>query len=183
MVRPVLSTLHTAEEKRTVSVAAPTPLDLDVVRVAHLMDCAVELVPAQVVKSPLGLRLNYVLREGVAEGERVRGRFLPGGGDWIVVGSDGLGRIDIRATLETHDGELVYTTFTGLASIPKEVAARLAAGERARWDEVFMRSMARFETGAAQYTWLNSVFAVAVHDLGPSDADTWRVDHHIFELL
>jgi hypothetical protein len=121
----------------------------------------------QVVKIPLGRRINCVLREGVADGEGVRGRCLPGGGDWIVVGSDGL----------------VYTTFTGLASIPTDVAARLAAGERARWGEVFMRSMARLETGAAQYARLNSVFAIAIHGLGPSDAATWRVDHHIFEVL
>jgi hypothetical protein len=149
---------------------------------AHLMDCAVELVPAQVVKSPLGLRLTYVLQEGVTEGERVRGRFLPGGGDWIVVGPDGLGRLDVRATLELHDGELVYTTFTGLASIRKDVAARLAP-ERARWDEVFMRSVARFATGAAEHAWRNSVFAVAVRDLGPSDAETWRVGLHMFGVL
>lgn len=165
------------------SVAVPTSLPADVVRLAHLMDCAVELVPAQVVKSPLGLRLNYVLRGGAVEGERVRGRFLPGGGDWCVVGSDGVGRLDIRATIETDDGELVYARFDGLASIPRDVTARLAAGERARWDEVFMRSMARFETGAARYAWLNGVFAVGIHDLGPSDGETWRVAHHVFEVL
>jgi hypothetical protein len=165
------------------SVAAPTTIDLDAVRVKHLMDVAVELIPAKPVRTPVGTRLTYVLKGGVVEGDRVRGRVLPGGGDWIVMGSDGNGRMDIRGTIETDDGELIYANVFGVVSVPEDAVARLGEGERIPWDQIYLRSSPRFETGAKQYGWLNSVVGLGIHELGPSDAETFRVTHHFFELI
>lgn len=161
---------------------APTTLDVAAVRVEHLMDVAVELVPPQFIPTPLGIRLNYVLKGGTCEDARVRGTILPGGGDWILRGKDNIGRIDIRATLETDDGELNYVTMLEVVETPEDAPQRLAAGERLAWNEIRMRTTPRFETGAARYTWLNSVIAIGIHDLGPNDDETFRVGHHLFQI-
>ena len=69
--------------------------------------------------------------------------------DWIVVGKDGTAMIDIRFTLQTHDGALVYVQMSGRAD-----AAGFAAGA-----PLFMAP--RFETGDARYGWLNRIQAIS----------------------
>lgn len=84
--------------------------------------------------------------------------------DWIVVGRDGTALIDIRFTLETHDGALVYVQMNGRAD-----AAGFAAGA-----PLFMAP--RFETGDARYAWLNRIQAISK---GKLEGD--RVVNEVFE--
>jgi hypothetical protein len=95
----------------------------------------------------------------------LRGEFLPGGGDWITVGSDRVARLDVRATIRTHDDELVFVTVTGRATLSDDAIARLLAGQTIGWNEMHARSAPLFETGAADYSWLNSTVAIAVNEL------------------
>ena len=44
------------------------------------------------------------LTGGIIEGPKLQGEVLPGGGDWLLVGSDGTGRVDVRATIRTWSG-------------------------------------------------------------------------------
>ena len=37
-----------------------------------------------------------------------RGKLLTGGGDWLLVGPDGWGRLDVRAQLQMDDGAIVH---------------------------------------------------------------------------
>lgn len=147
-----------------------------------LCDWSITLEPAQLVPSPFGLRTTYVIRAGRCTGERLRGRFLPGGGDWVLLGPDGVGRLDVRATLETHDGALIHVTSLGVASLPPAAAAQLAAGELVPWDAMHVRSTPRFETADERYAWLNAVVAVAVNDLGPNTEAAHHVGYRLWEL-
>lgn len=144
----------------------------------HLFDMHVDLAPAQVIASPEVTRMVFVAEGGTVTGDRIQGQVLPGGGDWLRVGSDGVGRIDVRATIQTHDGELVLLTNTGLIALAGPALERFGAGESLEWDELHARSAPLFETGAEQYAWLNSVVSVAVHGLGPR-----HVDYRVFEVL
>ena len=56
---------------------------------------------------------------------------LPGGGDWLRVGTDGVGRIDVRATIRTHDGELVLLTNTGVIAIAEQALGAVRRRARA----------------------------------------------------
>ena len=50
-------------------------------------------------------RLGIVpVRGGTFEGERLRGRVLPHGADWVSWSASGAMRIDVRTALETDDG-------------------------------------------------------------------------------
>ncbi|MGN9844279.1 DUF3237 domain-containing protein [Nonomuraea sp. H19] len=135
------------------------------VTVEHLCDFAITFQTMQTFATPLGTRMIAVIDRGTVEGPRLRGEFLPGGGDWIMVGSDRVARLDVRATLRTHDDELVFVTVTGRASLPDEAIGRLWAGETIGWDEMHARSAPLFETGADRYAWLNSTVAIAVNEL------------------
>ena len=39
------------------------------------------------------------------------GRQRTVGGDWLLLRTDGVGLLDVRATMELNDGALVYTTY------------------------------------------------------------------------
>ena len=144
---------------------SPTlPRDIEV---EHLLDMHVDLAPAQVITTPAGTRMVFIAEGGALEGERIRGEVLPGGGDWLLLGSDQVGRIDVRATLRTDDGELVSMTNTGVIDLRGEALTRYAAGEDVPWDQAYIRSAPQFETGSERYAWLNSVVVVAINELGP----------------
>ena len=132
-------------------------------RLEHLCQFRITFSDHQVQRTPLGLRVTFVIGGGRCEGPRLQGDFLPGGGDWVVIGDDGVARLDVRATLRTDDGALIHLTSTGRARLDDEAVARLWAGELIRADEMYARSSPLFETGAESHAWLNAVHTVAVN--------------------
>jgi len=128
----------------------------------HLFDLAVDFEPMPVYASPLGTRLDAIVRQGTVEGPRLNGEVRAGGGDWIVVGGDGIGRLDIRATIRTHDAEMIYLTSTGRVVVDDDTRDRFLAGETITGDQMYGRTAPLFETGADAYRWLNGTVAVAL---------------------
>jgi hypothetical protein len=63
-----------------------------------------------------GSRMFLEVVEGQVTGKRLNGRLLSGGGDWIVVGADGWGHVDVRGQIGTDDGASVYTHYTAYSS-------------------------------------------------------------------
>ena len=112
----------------------------------HLFDMHVDLQPAQSIPTPVGARMTFITTGGVIEGPKLQGELLPGGGDWLVVGSDGTGRVDVRATLRTHDGALIHYESRGIIKIPADGMQRLAAGEVLPFAETYVRTTPKFET-------------------------------------
>src|SRR4051795_1749389 len=80
--------------------------------------------------TPNGHRRIATVSGGTFKGERMNGTVqAPPGGDWILVRPDGTMVLDVRLTLETDDNQLVYMSYRGLRHGPKDVMARLNAGE------------------------------------------------------
>ena len=77
-------------------------------RMEHLFSCTVDLKnpPETIGPTPDGLRINFYIAGGVVTGQKISGRFLPVGADWAIMRTDGVGVLDIRATIETIDGAL-----------------------------------------------------------------------------
>ena len=113
---------------------------------------------------PYGVRSFVPVAGGDFEGARLRGRILPGGGDWLLLRSDGALELDLRITLETDDGALIYMASFGLRHGPPEVLAALARGESVDPSTYYFRTAPRFETGAAQYAFLNRLIAFSSGD-------------------
>ena len=111
--------------------------------------------------TPLGYRGVFPVDGGTFEGERLRGIVNPGGADWITMRSDGTMMIDVRLTLTTHDGALIGMTYTGLARARDAAnAERFRNREVLSFEETYLHTTPRFETGDARYLWMNDVIAV-----------------------
>ncbi len=132
-------------------------------RLEPLCQFRIEFAARHLHQTPLGTRATYVIGGGRCEGPDLRADFLPGGGDWVVLGSDRVARLDVRATLRTDDGALVALTSTGRAVLDDAALGRLLAGEMVGADEMYARSSPLFETGDERYAWLNGVHTVAVN--------------------
>lgn len=124
--------------------------------------------PQKIGAVPHGTRATAPITRGTFEGPRLRGRVLPGGGDWTLLRSDGVLELDLRATLETDDGAMIHFASFGLRHGPPEVLAALARGESVDPSRYYFRTTPRFETGHPKYAFLNRLVCVASGDRKPA---------------
>jgi hypothetical protein len=146
--------------------------------VEHLFDMTVELEPAQLIGTAVGNRMTFIAKGGRIDGPKIKGELLPGGGDWLNVGTDLIGRADIRATIRTDDEALIHYTGLGVIKIPPEGIQRLANGERVSFEESYVRTTPRFETADERYSWLTEVVAVSYNELVGN-----KIDYRIYQVL
>ncbi len=100
--------------------------------------------------TPAGDRVIVEFPAIAFEGERLRAKLRGrSAADWLVIGAEGTALVDIRFTLETHDGALVFVQMNG-----RTEAAKFNSG-----GPLYMAP--RFETGDARYAWLNRVQALS----------------------
>ena len=127
---------------------------------------------------PHGVRSFAPVTGGDFEGPRLRGKVLPGGGDWLLLRSDSVLELDLRITLETDDHALIYMTFQGLRHGPPDVIAAFSRREVVDPARYYFRTVPRFETSAEAYSFLNRIVAVGVGETRPGGAV-----HRIDEIL
>ena len=151
--------------------------ETDTLPAIHLCDIAVDLQPAQVVPTHLGTRLTFIATGGVVSGPHLRGEILPGGGDWLLVGGDGVGRVDVRAAIRTDDGALIHFESRGVIRIPADGMQRLADGQPLSFAETYIRTTPVFETADPRYDWLSQCVAVGYNVLSPG-----HVDYRVYRL-
>src|SRR6478672_11499690 len=89
----------------------------------------------EVGETPHGTVSIFPVTGGTFDGDRLRGKVLEGGGDWVTARADGTLELDLRVTLETDDGARIYMTFTGIRDDTSH----------------YFRTTPRFETAAPQY--------------------------------
>ena len=92
---------------------------------------------------------------GVAEGQGLTGRILPGGSDEQRIRADGLTRIHARYVIEASDGALIRVDSQGLRHGPPQVMAALLRGERVDASQVWFRTVIRFDTAVPAHDALN----------------------------
>jgi hypothetical protein len=101
--------------------------------------------------TPRGTLTIFPVTGGSFEGERLRGKVLAGGGDWVTAHGNGTFTLDLRVTLETDDGGLIHMTFTGVRDDANH----------------YFRTVPRFETAAPKYAFLNRLLAVGIGEIRP----------------
>ena len=110
-----------------------------------------------------GHRRIVPLTGGTFTGPDLNGRLLPGSSaDWQLVLPDGTALGDIRYTLQTNDGDLLYVQSSGVRHGSPEVLARLARGEDVDATEYTFRTSTRIETAAPALDWLNKGVFISV---------------------
>lgn len=100
---------------------------------------------------------------GTFSGPRLRGTVHDGGADWITQVA-GHSSLDVRITLETDDGALIYMTYKGVV-VPGD-------------NGLYWRVTPVFNTAAEQYDWLNHIVCV-----GKSKQIEGKVAYDIFQIL
>ena len=102
----------------------------------HIFSYNATLAPPEVIGPvPEGIRVNVYATGGEVQGPRLHGKLRPVGGDWLLVRQDGIGMLDVRATIEAHDGALIYITYTGVIDLGAGRLPALFAGcPSAEWD-------------------------------------------------
>jgi hypothetical protein len=137
-------------------------------RLEFLYTLVAELAPPIPIGDiPHGQRLVIPVTGGTFEGPRLRGKVLPGGGDWLLIRADGVAELDVRGTLATDDGAFIYTHYRGYATEVPTILPRWAAGEAVPREAYYFATTPYFETGAAQYAWLQRVITVGTGELIP----------------
>lgn len=117
---------------------------------------------SQIGKTPDGRRSIAPIAGGSFEGERLKGLVLQGGADWVRFQSDGVMRIDVRLTLRTDDGALIYLAYEGRFIGGPDAMVKLAKGLTLDPGTYSLVTIARLECGSDRYAWLNTVIAVGI---------------------
>src|SRR5437016_8606775 len=100
---------------------------------------------------------------GTFTGPELNGKLLPGASaDWQIVLPDGTALGDIRYTLQTDTGELLYVQSRGVRHGSAEVLARLARGEDVDASQYTFRTSTQIETAAPRLDWLNKGIFISV---------------------
>jgi hypothetical protein len=110
-------------------------------------------------QTPGGLRRIAPVTGGTFTGERLRGS-VQGGADWVINRPDGVMVIDVRLTLETEGGALIYLTYQGRFLAEPDVMRRFGKGELLAPHEYSLAMIAKFECGDERYAWLNNAIVV-----------------------
>jgi hypothetical protein len=124
-------------------------------RLEHLFSFTARVQPPQLIgDSGEGLRAIFLVVDGEVTGPRVRGQILGGsGGDWLTLRSDGIQVVDVRGTLRTDDGALIYGAYTGVGDLGEDGYANQLKGIVP--ERVPIRATARYQCGHPAYRWLN----------------------------
>lgn len=100
---------------------------------------------------------------GTFTGPELNGKLLPGASaDWQIVLPDGTALGDIRYTLQTDRGDLLYVQSRGVRHGSAEVLARLGRGEDVDASEYTFRTSTQIETAAPDLDWLNKGIFISV---------------------
>jgi len=103
-----------------------------------------------------GHRRIVPLTGGTFTGPELNGTLLPGvSADWQIVLPDGTALGDIRYTLRTDDGHLLYAQARGVRHGSADVLARLARGEDVDPSQYTFRTSTQIDTAAPALAWLN----------------------------
>jgi hypothetical protein len=131
--------------------------------------------PVAVGAGPYGDRTIFEVLGGQVTGERIRGTIGTGGADWILAGFDGFGRLDVRATLHTHDGANIYVQYYGVVEYTEAAVAAVGGERSSDYDEHYFRTTLRLETGDERYAWVNTTFFIGEGHILPGLGVEYRV--------
>jgi hypothetical protein len=134
--------------------------------------------PVDVGKGPIGQRMIFDVTGGTVDGPRVSGKLLASGADWLLVDESGIARLDVRITLETHDGARIYIHYHGILEMNEKVSAAMTKGEGLDYGDTYFMTSPRFETGDPRYDWINRLITVAEGRMLPN-----AVEYRVFEVV
>ena len=117
--------------------------------------------------TPLGQRFLLDIVGGEVSGDRLQGAVVSGGGDWMLLGPDGWGRLDVRFAFVTDDGASITFTGNGLLHLNETVMTAIGNGAPTEFADQYYRVLARLEAGDERYVWVNQAVFVSEGRIAP----------------
>jgi hypothetical protein len=119
--------------------------------------------PLELGETAQGHRRIVPLTGGTFAGPELTGTLIPGtSADWQTILPDGTALGDIRYTLQTDRGDLLYVRSRGVRHGSPEVLARLSRGDDVDASEYTFRTSTRIESAAPDLDWLNKGIFIGV---------------------
>lgn len=108
--------------------------------------------PIEVGAGCAGTRVIIEVASAQVKGDRLSGEMVgAAAADWLLIGSEGTGTLDVRWALRTDDGAIIFTQYHGKLSADLSQGLQLPAT---------IYAAPRFETCDERYAWLNRTQAV-----------------------
>jgi len=119
--------------------------------------------PLDLGDTAAGHRRIVPLTGGTFTGPQISGSLVPGASaDWQTVQPHGTALGDIRYTLRTNGGDLLYVQSRSVRHGPAEVLARLGRGEDVDPSEYTFRAATQIETTTPELDWMNKGIFISV---------------------
>jgi hypothetical protein len=125
--------------------------------------------PLDLGETAQGHRRIAPLTGGTFTGPELNGTLLPGASaDWQTILPDGTTLGDIRYTLQSDGGDLLYVQSRSIRHGSAEVLARLSRGEDVEASEYTFRTSTQIVTAAPHLDWLNKGIFISVGGRQPA---------------
>lgn len=145
----------------------------------HIMSYTVKIAEPEVIGPvPQGLRVNGYILGGEVTGPRVSGKLRPVGGDWLTIRKDGVAILDVRATIETHDGALIDLSYSGVLDMGDDGYEQFLQG-RPPASGTAIRMSPRLATSHPGYLWLNRLHCLGI---GQAFLDRSEVAYDVYAV-
>jgi Protein of unknown function (DUF3237) len=122
-----------------------------------------------------GVRRIIPILGGEVRGQGIKGTIFPCGADFQTIRPNGFTELEAKYAFQLDDGTIVYIENHGIRFGPKQLLDRIARGESVDPALIYFRSVPKFETGAANYSWLMEHLFIGV---GARHPDRVEIDVH-----
>jgi hypothetical protein len=127
---------------------------------------------------PEGIRATFYITGGDVDGPKIKGRLRHAGADWFTMRSDGIGVLDVRTTIETIDGALIYMSYPGYGDMGADGYDRFLRGDLPK--KLSLRTSPQFRTAHPDYLWMQRLMCVGV---GEVDLENSVASYDVYAVL
>ena len=127
--------------------------------------------------TPEGLRINVYITGGEVSGAKLNGGIRPVGADWLTIRPDGIGLLNVRTTMETDDGALIYLAYQGVAELGEDGYERFVQGNPPT--RFPLKCAARLLCSDPAYQWVNRLQCI---NIGEADLQSSIVSYKVYAL-
>ena len=101
-----------------------------------------------------GVRRIVPITGGEVRGENINGKVCAFGADFQIIRPNELIELEAKYAFETDDGAVIYVENEGIRFGPVELLQKLKRGEPVDPEQIYCRTVPKFETGSEKYRWL-----------------------------
>lgn len=128
----------------------------------YVFTLLVDIAPAiEVGDVGFGTRRLISITGGELRGPGLSGKVLSAGADFMIVRPGRTVEVNARYVVQMDDGANVYVENSGIRIGPKDEVERLQRNETIAPEDIYFRTVPRFETASEKYRWLMQHIFVA----------------------